>query len=1191
MERSEITHALAAIHSKVSELQIRSSVISVTNGLRNSVWAWCVTLLLLGSLVLVLPIPGFVRASLVFVQGTVILWVFWRATLGPILFRRSRKDWALYCEELHPRLNKRLVTCLDIADAPDGPDTFHKNPVAGLLLKNTSRELARFEPSEALSSDQVLYHVMTLCTTLVFVGVSYAIFPTYMAGLFTALYNVDKPVTSVWDQHAANKAGVGELTIEPGNIEIARGDTVEFSANIVQTGYGKLEVIPTLHILNELEESSDHDMLVDETIDTKFNLAMVDVQSTLAYHATVSGLTTQEFTITLYDPPAITEISAKITPPEYSNDPVEEIVGTYFAMHQGSSVVLTITSDQALTEARLVPDDGDPIAGITNGKVATFTLTVDKDQSFRGVILDESHHQNLAPPLIEFEAIPDKTPSIRMIRPGADWSLHPIGELEMTVEVNDDNRLRDVQLEYQINDGEVQIVELLGPNDSPTASFSGDHTLTLENLDVELGDVVLYRLRARDARPDEEKSTAYSQPYFLTIRPFDQEFLRGGSAGEGEVPPMPNQKEVIIATTRLIDREPVIDSEILADRSIETADTQKVIEDRTEIVLGKMKNANVPDREARVRHLEQAIEAMQAAQGQLKDVSLRPALSKENSALSHLLAAYAGLPKGVPNQMKGGGQPPASMNLLGQKLDKETQKYETSDGLPTALTRELDEAIAKTKILAQRQKEFAETIRREREAAAKGGAGKGSSPPSESSEKSPSEENNSNNNAPMREMLNKEEMLAALEESQRELQKLKDAMLDRVKMNQEMSKDLEEALRTASREMKRLNNAMRNDDFDEAQGANTRTLEKLREVQLALQQEKLEIQDNAIQALLAQVDAWKDEQSKLSKSTASLGKSPGSPSKPSREAVSKQQSDLAKEATETGLKVSVMTPMPDAPDPPDYISLGRRIGAMGRLMKQASKHIESEKDLMAEQEQLDVMEDLDQLQEELNAHLLNQTGDEMARLRLALDSIQAMRLELETKLKEMNSGGAAGELQSDVPPGSPGEPAQSDSQPGSPAPGQVGSSGVAPGIGRINSAPKDGRSNQNWADNSSSVAPTRIFDKRAMTVKLETIQYLLGPNSAAIPLIRTLEEIVASDMWGPPTGGAGPGDTEFLGEFAAVLKNIEEIMAIELAGGDQLQRLNQSGVETLPPRFREIASAYFESLAEQAQKPRTQKDR
>jgi hypothetical protein len=111
-----------------------------------------------------------------------------------------------------------------------------------------------------------------------------------------------------------------------------------------------------------------------------------------------------------------------------------------------------------------------------------------------------------------------------------------------------------------------------------------------------------------------------------------------------------------------------------------------------------------------------------------------------------------------------------------------------------------------------------------------------------------------------------------------------------------------------------------------------------------------------------------------------------------------------------------------------------------------------------------------------------------------------------------------------------------------------------------------------------------------MTVRLETIERLLDPYSPAIPLVRSLEQIVASDMWAPPAPGTGAGDSDFIGEFAAILENLEDIMAIELAGEDQLQRLNQSGVENLPPRFRELASSYFESLASETQEKVSQND-
>ena len=517
------------------------------------------------------------------------------------------------------------------------------------------------------------------------------------------------------------------------------------------------------------------------------------------------------------------------------------------------------------------------------------------------------------------------------------------------------------------------------------------------------------------------------------------------------------------------------------------------------------------------------------------------------------------------------------MMLSGQKLDRKTAKYETMDGLPTAATRELDEAIMKTKILAQRQKEFAETIRRERENAGGGGGGMSAStsPPPSSSPSSPSSPQNP---SPMREMLNREEMLAALQESQRELQKLKDAMLDRVNVDQEIAKDLEQALQSAAQQMKRLENAMQNEQWDEAQGANTRALEKMREVQLQLQQLKLEAQSDSLQTLLAQVKSWKNDQRQLNKATASAGTPSGTPGQPSRKQLASRQSDLGEDALETGRQVGAMTPMPNDQNPPDYMKLGREMAASGRLMKKASENIESEEDLKASQQQLDVMARLDKLEEQLENHMDNQTGDALANLQLALAAVQEIRDDLETELAEVPSGAPKGGLQDNVPEGGgpSGSPNESNSE--APAQGSNGSSGSG-GMSRIGEGTRSKPSNAPWADGGSQVNPTRVFDKKAMTVRLETIERLLDPYSPAIPLVRSLEQIVASDMWAPPVVGAGAGDSQFIGEFAAILENLEEIMAIELAGEDQMQRLNQSGVEDLPPRFRELASTYFETLA------------
>ena len=212
MELSVITHEVAAIENKVGELRIRSGIISLTNGLCLGVWMWIATLLILGGIVLAVPMPGLVRASLVGIQALAILWIFWKKAIGPIFFGRSKKHWALFCEELHPRLNKRLVTCLDIAAVTDGYHTFHDSPVAGLLLKETAAEIALFEPSKALPGMRALHYFALMLVPFLLLGLSSLVAPTYVAALFTALYKVDVPVTPFLVLHKAAKAGVADLT-------------------------------------------------------------------------------------------------------------------------------------------------------------------------------------------------------------------------------------------------------------------------------------------------------------------------------------------------------------------------------------------------------------------------------------------------------------------------------------------------------------------------------------------------------------------------------------------------------------------------------------------------------------------------------------------------------------------------------------------------------------------------------------------------------------------------------------------------------------------------------------------------------------------------------------------------------------------------------------------------------------------
>src|SRR5262249_54822771 len=157
---------------------------------------------------------------------------------------------------------------------------------------------------------------------------------------------------------------------------------------------------------------------------------------------------------------------------------------------------------------------------------------------------------------------------------------------------------------------------------------------------VHVGDVILYRFYARDARPDAAEAVSSSQPYFITVRPYEQQFLQGGGGeggGEGVTPP--NQRQVIVATTRLIDRSTQIEATELAGESRDVGQTQSAVHEDTKIFLAKMRaRTDLPDQAERVAHIEKAMEAMQAAETRLANTHPREALAPENAALAHLIA-------------------------------------------------------------------------------------------------------------------------------------------------------------------------------------------------------------------------------------------------------------------------------------------------------------------------------------------------------------------------------------------------------------------------------------------------------------------------------------------------------------------------------------------------------------------------
>src|SRR5581483_459254 len=273
-------------------------------------------------------------------------------------------------------------------------------------------------------------------------------------------------------------------------------------------------------------------------------------------------------------------------------------------------------------------------------------------------------------------------------------------------------------------------------------SVKAHHTLFLEDLDVQPGDVVAYYVRARDLTRGTRPNEARSDIFFLEVKPFEQEFTlaasqaMAGAGGRNSIDDLVTaQKDVIVSTFKLDRRtEAAKGAKSESDiRAVSRAETE--LKDRVEQTSGTFRESTMRDpRRGRTQGrggappapsgpragetlpeedaMAQAAAAMGHAVASLDELKTTPALQPEMEALNHLLKAQAAVKKReVQRQQAGSGAVNNRSNYdISTLFDKELKKqqqtnYETKS---TAEQRQdpNQSALDTIKELASRQDEL-----------------------------------------------------------------------------------------------------------------------------------------------------------------------------------------------------------------------------------------------------------------------------------------------------------------------------------------------------------------------------------------------------------------------------------------------------------------------------------------------------
>ena len=693
--------------------------------------------------VLVLLVTAFAAWLQLNKLATVALFVMSLIAIGLLLWRLLRllnrrhiddRRLAHYVEDHIPDFEQRLLTSLEFSEA----DLIHgRRGVSQQFIQQLwldaqehvqlqQQQLASVTPARgswisfALATSVVtVVTIVFLSSDVLFTAGSRLIWP----------FTIDEPIILVQVLPAI------EITVEPGDIELQRGNSVTIIARVSHAIPASVNLRLQDDNVNWRDVSMTRDGSGSDSAIYSFFIPSLQEDTTYYVNFNERGeQSSPQYRISLFDLPQIEQIDLAFNFPEYTgiDDLVEEDSGDMI-VPEGTEVELTVSFNKAISFARVefnesFSTDDEEINPLPvyadlqldiDGNIGRGTFTVNQDATYRISATDFSNLESKNPLDYFIRAIEDKPPQLTLKRPGRDQEVMPLEEVILEIDASDDYGLSKFSLHYSVvGADEVEVDFLPEPN---VRNVAGNELIYLEDLAVEPGDFVSYYLTLADNNGLEGPNEVISDIYFLQVIPTDQEFRKSGMGGGqgagggqgGESSALTNiQKDIIAATWKLKNRQSKVsaedfasDAEIISESQREAADRARMSIDR----LAERLSFSDDTYDAAVENLSLAIEQMNLAAVELDIEQITSALRPEQLALRFILRAEASINRTTISMQRGGGgrgggrqqERDDLRELFEMEMGRLENRYETQNNAGNS-AQETEEA-SKLEELARRQ--------------------------------------------------------------------------------------------------------------------------------------------------------------------------------------------------------------------------------------------------------------------------------------------------------------------------------------------------------------------------------------------------------------------------------------------------------------------------------------------------------
>jgi hypothetical protein len=510
-----------------------------------------------------------------------------------------------------------------------------------------------------------------------------------------------------------------ELVVQPGSVEIEKGTRLSVTARLDGP-------LPDVRLVGQFSGGEVFSIPMQQSLNEPlYGAGITDVDSDLEYQVETPALTSERFSVRVFEYPklqrsdAIVRYPAGVEPAERTFENARKLT-----VPEGGAIRWELQLNKRVQTARLRHKDGrtEELAVHAEGTTIAWSLAdIAAPVSALLELEDSAGRKARETPEFHVQVLPNQPPKIRPLLPQAEARFTKIEEVDFVAEAWDDANLKRWGLTLQLGKGEpVEVV--LGENSKSGAKVRMSALVALEEKGMEPGDSLSWFFWAEDLVRGGDVRRVESDLMLGRIRPFEEEYTQGddgeGEPGQGGPQLLELQKQVLAATWNLRRKDPGAEF----GKGVETVQTaeSKVLEMAGEAAAREKDFVRKAHYQEALEHLGKAVEWL--GKKPESGAALDPVLQEERAAygaLTHLAPSSYQMTKGKPSKAQ---ERTAQMNNL--EFAKQEDRYESKSEAKSAQQNEeraeMEDLLTQLRALARRQEEVSERMR-ELDAVLRGG--------------------------------------------------------------------------------------------------------------------------------------------------------------------------------------------------------------------------------------------------------------------------------------------------------------------------------------------------------------------------------------------------------------------------------------------------------------------------------------